>query len=415
MKNKFYFITLIIFITLLTAQIVHAAYDPNRGVAMSVGTDYSGFWPWQADIDTTQDAINAQTAFASMYYNSYYQNIPTYQYLRGNNPYTGKPRMESKVLFFSGHGNNQSMTYNYKQQGGDNKTGIWWGYNWDSSSSGYKYAGIYSYNMNNVRLAIFGGCQTALGQDNLAKRANTSGVGTSMGWSVSIGASSHSQWFNNFFVELKKSGRTVQTAVNYANGFSYSDNGVKNVVIYGNTQYVPTWDSDIYKATNILDIEKIEYIPNYKLKNSYEDKELKDFLNYFIKENINKNFNIDDYSYEINGTNITKYYDLNYLYNGAKTSSSYTIIVENDIVIKIIDNTKTFDQIENKNMITDSDRKQNLLDIKNEVLKQNKNYEIVSQKDEVIYDINDGKYKILSFTEIKDIETQTFYVLENIR
>lgn len=409
-KNLIIIMTLLI--ALVNIQIVNAAYDPNHGVAMSVGTNYSS--TLQSDIDTTQDAINAQTAFASMGFNSYYQNVPTYQYLRGNNPYTGLPRMESKILFFSGHGNYNSITFNYKKQGGDKKTGIWWENNYDSSNSGYKYAGIYSYNMNKVKLAIFGACQTASAFDNIAKRANDKGVETSLGWSVSIAAASHSQWFNNFFTELKKSGRTVQAAINYANSISYVDNRVKNVVIYGNPQYTPTWDTGLQSINQPLSYKQKEYVVSRKIEKTFDENNIKNIINTIIKEKISKDFNINDYYYEINGSGNTKYIDLSYMFNGAKTSSSYTIVIENNIITRIVDNTKPIPQNSLKNTITDLNVKNYLNDIKKKLLSENKNYEIISQKSEIIYDIYDTKYKVLSFTEVKDVETQTFYVYENI-
>lgn len=415
MKKTKTILLLILVLTMIGMPLVYASYDSTKAVAMSVGTDYSGTWPWESDIDTTQDAIDAQAAFANMGFNSYYQSIPTYQYLRGNNPYTGSPRMESRILFFSGHGNYQSVTYDYKKYSGDYKTGVFWYYNYDSPTSGYKYAGIYSYNMNKVKLAIFGACQTAFGTDNIAKRANTAGAGTTLGWSVSIGSTSHSQWFNNFFTKLKQSGRTVQSAVDYANSFSYSDNGVKNVIVYGDTTYVPTWNTSSSTSSNNPSQSDRGNTTNILLSDISNINSNKTIIEDYIKENMNKDFKIDDYSLEINGEGNRKYYDLKLLVNGAKTNSAYTIVIENNTIVEIIDNTiESFDW---KNVKENTISKEEQSRIANEIkekVEKNDNYKVMSQKIETIYDIDYSEYKTLILTEVKEKSTNTLFVMEDL-
>ena len=88
--------------------------------AYSIGTNYGLF-----DVNTSQDAENASTAFALAGYKSYYNISPDSDYLKGNNP-SGTRRVGSSVVLYSGHGNNKCVSFNYKGQGGKYKTGIYY-------------------------------------------------------------------------------------------------------------------------------------------------------------------------------------------------------------------------------------------------------------------------------------------------
>lgn len=417
MKKRITFIFVCVLLFILGIECAYA-YNASRGTAYSIGTDYSGFWPWQGDINTSQDAILAQTTFGTMGFNSYYNTMPTYQYMRGNNPYTGFPRMESKILFLSGHGNYNHIAFNYKQNGGDYMTGVYYGYNWDSSS-GYKYAGIYSYNMNKVGLIVFGACKTANGLDNISKRANSIGARTTIGWTVSISADSHSKWFQNFLYELSKSGRIVNAAVNYANSFSYNDNGVKNMIVYGDTQYVPTWDvgsETMYLVTNHQP-QNTRYYVKIKLEKNYTMDSLGEIINSYIQNNIDKNFDIKNYMFEINGEGTRKYYDFNLLINGAMSDSAYTVVIDDNEIVEIVDNTKEIvNNISSFSLDAVYDVKQKRMadEIRNNINKLNYNYELVSQKIKTIYISKENKYKTLILSEIFDKLTQSYFVREDI-
>lgn len=107
--------------------------------------------------------------------------------------------------------------------------------------------------------------------NNITSKSVSQGAKTAVGWTVSIGASSHSQWlsrYNNYLA----AGYTVSQAVNYANSFSYTDNGVKNAKIYGNSALricsgslnsVPNQvdtipiDSEDVSIHDVIDIERV--------------------------------------------------------------------------------------------------------------------------------------------------------------
>lgn len=147
-------------IAILSVSICNTiTYAKAESYTYSIGTNYGG-------IDTSDDATYSATVFSMAGYKSYYSTAPTVSYMLGNSP-SGKPRLESNIIFLSGHGNHDHMHFNYLQSGGNYATGIIQGNHRVSETLGYEYAGINDYNMNNVELAILAGCQTASGNDNI--------------------------------------------------------------------------------------------------------------------------------------------------------------------------------------------------------------------------------------------------------
>lgn len=272
--------------------------------------------------------------------------------------------------------------------------------------------------MSKVKLIIFGGCYTALGSDNIAKRANTRGARTSLGWTVSIGASSHSEWFDNFLYRLS-GGRTVQAAVNYTNDFSYDDNGVKNVVIYGDGNYVPSWDNGVatYSLPSNLRSDNKRYEVSIELENNYTIDNIKEKIDSYIKNNLDNEFDINNYQYDITGTGNKKYYDFKLLINGAISDSAYTIIVENNEIVAIVDNTKEISNnisTYSSNNINSDEQEELANKIKNNIIEENSNYEVISQKLKNIYISEENAYKTLILTEVHDKLTDSYFVKEDI-
>lgn len=205
----------------------NTSFAASNTDAWSVGTYYKDGYinGLIGSVDTTEDARTAADFYGSMGYRSSYSTDPTYQIMRGkfsNNNY----RMESAVQFYSGHANYQCIAYNYNNSGGDYKTGLYYGNNYDSST-GYKYAGINSYNLSNVKLITFAGCNTATnGDDNIVAKAHNAGATTTIGWTKSIGAGSHTNWLKRYNDYLNK-GYTVEQAMSHADSYTYLDSDVK--------------------------------------------------------------------------------------------------------------------------------------------------------------------------------------------
>lgn len=289
------------------------AYNKN---AWSVGSRYGDGYIFGliGGVDTREEAKNAADYYGTLGYNSYYEYEPTYKILRGKFK-NGKYRMESAIQFYSGHANNECIAYNTNQKGGDYKTGIYYGKNYDSST-GYRYAGIQSYDFSGVKLITFAGCNSAKGDDNICKRAYDNGADTTIGWEVSIGASSHTSWLNRFNDYLNK-GYTVNKAAEYADSYSYTDNGVKSHKIYGNGNL------RFYKLriASLYNFSKSNREPLYKFK-YYSDDQVFQELN----ENIS-NFDIKNYNISDTVNESYRVVDLVKIVDGIKSTEGYSIII----------------------------------------------------------------------------------------
>jgi hypothetical protein len=198
--------------------------------AYSVGVDHGFVWPWSNELegDFTKNVDYASIAYGMISGVTSYKNYePTYQYMRGNNPNTGTPRMSSAILFFNGHANYDHIAFNHNNSYGDYATGVYYGYDYDSPTSGYKYAGLLSYDMSTVELVSFVGCSTAAGPTNLTTRAVAQGAKTAVGFSADIHSRFNSgpDWLKKYHDALAN-GHTVSEAVNYAtNSHPNSDLG----------------------------------------------------------------------------------------------------------------------------------------------------------------------------------------------
>ncbi|ARU61296.1 hypothetical protein CBW65_10035 [Tumebacillus avium] len=365
--------------------------------AYSIGTDYGLF-----DIDTSGDATTASNNFASAGYKSYYNTAPTVTYMRGNNPDTGTPRMESEILFFSAHANYDNMAWNYKGNDGSYMTGVYMGYNLDSTT-GYKYAGIQSYDMNSVKLITFAGCKTALGTSNITKTAVDEGANTAVGWPDSIEAGSHTSWLARYTGKFVSGVTTVKNAVDYANSFTYSDNLVKNAKIYGNSsQIIPiiyAKDSSTAELSEVaLDEAKRKHVPETAIQFDTVSPQYDELLSY-IAANIDKSFHAEDYQISMidQGTG-SAVVDLVETVGEFTTTSGFVALVENNQVKAIYNN--KIDTKPAKAKIAEKVSELQISDAKKLAKKQLKaNYKELAQTGKQVLDLEKGKYYYVVFTE----------------
>ena len=208
--------------TISRAQLAKILYNLDRAVAQNkafcVGTDYGD------GVDTSSAAAYASTKYESLDYSVTCVTVPRVNTMRN---YHYK---KSNILFFDGHGNYDHISFNFLQTGGDYRTGVYYSTDFNSST-GYKYVGIIG-NMDFVNLAVFGACNTALGNDNIAKRACENGALVTIGWTDEIRSSSFENWllrFNNYLAQ----GSSISDAVSYADSFFYVPGShVKDHVMY---------------------------------------------------------------------------------------------------------------------------------------------------------------------------------------
>ena len=304
---------------------------PPPPYAFSVGTSYGALQG-----STTVDATTAASYYALSGYDSYYSTIPTYTVLSGNFS-TGKKRIQSEVLFFSGHGNFNNMSFNYDgNTNPDYKTGVFWW--WDYfSPEGYSYVGING-NMANARLVTFAGCLTAEGSDNITKRAVDQGAKVAVGWTTTTWAPSHTPWLERYN-DMLSQGKSVNYAIAYANLFTYlPGTGVKNAKVYGNGNLGIT--SSYYRAGNTFDeedsLKEVFFSQNIPLstQDTLEIEEVTSVMRASIGD-----FCLEDYAVSFHKVcDGTYWVEYRRIIGGFETNSGYCVAIIDNQIERIIDN-----------------------------------------------------------------------------
>ena len=161
MKKIIRFVVICFCLILLTDNI--SASVNGNSTAYCVGTDYGSF-----DIDTTIDAQVAGSYYSGLGISTINVNIvPTLSNMNGSHA-NGQKYLASGIVFFSGHGGPNGMTWNYLSQGGNGYVGVIKGNTNNLVSPPYKYA-LGNYALSDVALYVFGGCKTAYGSSNISK------------------------------------------------------------------------------------------------------------------------------------------------------------------------------------------------------------------------------------------------------
>lgn len=306
----------------------------SYGKAFCVGTNYND----SNGIDTSIDATNARNSYEALGYNVNCVTVPTVTNMRN------KHSIKRHILFFSGHANYDHIAFNYMQYGGQYKTGVYYSNNFDSSTSGYKYVGING-NMDFVKLAVFAGCNTALGDDNIAKRARDQGARISIGWNDTVYAGSHTNWLKRFNSRLAM-GTTIGSALVYADSFMYlPGSGVNDYSIYSRDTLGIT-DSLVLNLEN-PDLPQNSYGQNPNdilskyggtttIANQDYAMEVANIISSIVDE-----FNIDEYNisvYENGDGKVTLEY--RWVLEGFETNCGYIGIIISDKLVALYDNTK---------------------------------------------------------------------------
>ena len=354
--------------------------------ALLLGRNYGS-----GEINTTVDVNNAQSALALTGKTLLANTNPTISWVKGSNG--GTARMESDILFFSGHGNSSLMHF----------------YN-ASHSSGYDFyittgtnssnnVGLSSYSMSRVDLAVFAGCETAKGSSNITKTAQSKGAKATLGWIPSIQVGSHTSWLKNFWTRVPQVMRISQ-ALTYADSFSYSDSGVKNYNKYGN------WNTSLnnLRSSNALfanDDRSNTLSINVVNK---DDNEVVAEIGNWINENLDDNFSLDTYEVDKTVQEDKTIYDLKLLINGdIKTKLGYTVFIYDDVITNIFDNMNGYTTVQPLVQVYSA----NTTNYSNIVQEANRNidqltYEIVNQESYKYYDDDVNKLYYEVRTELKN-------------
>lgn len=399
----------------LSLTIVSALFVPTISAsaagnhAFSVGTDYGLF-----DVNTTSDATNACDLYAIAGYTSNYSSQPTVNTLRGNFQ-DGVKRIQSDILFFSGHGNADSVVFNYKNKGGDYKTGVYNSSNWDSPNSGYKYVGING-NMGSVKLITLAACETASGSNNITKGAANQGADAAVGWTTTVGASSHSQWLARYNDKLA-TGSTVYGAISYANSFNYSDNKVKNAYVYGNGNITIKRTRTATKAIEEGNLNEVMIAPELVASTSGVNlAAVTDILQKSVEGFEPTSFKTAIYK------NAENCYTVDYiqLVNGVETNSCITVLINNNKVEKVIDNRLDINIVPTKsakfsNATAASTIKEDAMIEAREIVESSEQATVKEQSGKLLLDTETGKLQYIVLTTYYFDGTDALGVYEYIK
>lgn len=361
-----------------------------NGTAFSMGALFDG-------IDTRPETLHASRCYTSMGYNSSYSTSPTYDLLIGSA--NGSKRLESDILFISGHGREDGKRIRVLN------TGVITG----STSNGF--VGVNNINWNTTKLVVYAACLTAkTGENNhISLETYRKGADTVLGWHQEIGATSHTKWLNRFNSHLA-SGNSFSSSFQYASSFNdYSDNRVKDLGVYGdwNTTY-STKKTDVMENTNTITVtEDIEFT-----KENQNIEGIKELV-----KSINPNFNEDDYKLDIFNLNEKdNFFTIDFIHriNGFTTDLGYNIAVSNGKVTSITDNDADIPiAMDDMQKLSGEEETISLKNARNEAIKNAKNNDIsklstsgdeniniTEQSSDYYYDINTNKkyYRILTTT-----------------
>lgn len=355
--------------------------------AFSMGANFDG-------IDTTQETLNAASYYGQMGYHSYYSTQPTFDILNGNFS-NGTRRVESDILFISGHGRDDGKRIRVLQ------TGVVTG----STANGF--VGVNNVNWNTTKLVVYAGCLTAKNGENnhITVETYRKGADTTLGWHQSIGATSHTKWLNRFNSKIA-SGGSFSGAFNYASSFNdYNDNRVKDLGVYGDWNYVYklSRNNEIVDNPNTIAVTtNVEF--------TTENQNIEGIIE-LIKAN-NPTFNPDNYEVQIFKLNEDdNFFNIDFIrkINGFTTNLGYNIAVNNGKVAYITNNDKEI--VETRSAMTklNSEDEQTHIDrARNQALEKVQNTDmgqvtIKEQSASYYYDcIKDKKYYQVFSTLVND-------------
>lgn len=210
-----------------TASVTSTRYAYSFGVNHPSTDTLSG--------DFTCNVSQAYRAYARISdVSSNYTFSPTLVFLRTPtvNP-NGIRTIASEIVFINGHADYKNILF-----GESLSTGVYYGEDYSSSTSGYFYVGIESTDLSGVDLMSLVGCNTADSSknENLASNAYVQGATTVVGFTDSITSRSANgqTWLTRYNDELA-AGATVSEAISRASAMIPDSNLGDYVTIYGSS------------------------------------------------------------------------------------------------------------------------------------------------------------------------------------
>ncbi|MCI8567822.1 MAG: hypothetical protein HFG48_00715 [Bacilli bacterium] len=403
---------------LLFSSLVTLAFSLNvtalTGYGFSVGTNYGDSSKSKGSGSSVEEAIAARDYLNAMGYSTTLVTVPTMAELTFNSN-AGRPRLESDVLYFSGHADPVTIQWNYLKKGGSYAVGIE-SRNQNATWGGYSFVGLGQYKLSNIKLVVFMGCNTAAVPENMGNRTNITvytkslGARTTIGWDKEIAQLDTLKWTRRFFSALQ-AGFNVQDAANFANNDLYSNSNIKSNYVMGvGTATLNSSATVMRKISN-----------SYSAKFDVTSDSVKDNIAKYIVDNINFTFNEDDFLIETVKNSNGIVYDYYFSPCGIKTILGYTVVIDNNSNISVVDNTAGMNleeirDIINKKLLTsvkysclNNDSAVDLNLFLNDV---NEGYRRNITDKELVYDVLDDKLYMRYLVEEADIISNARMIIE---
>lgn len=343
--KKFGAILLTMSFVIGTFSTVFADVQPRYGntgyVYYCVGRGYSSGNKY---INTSTEAGIVQDYIQSWGYDcgpyNFFENADPDEYTEG--------RLNSPIIYFAGHGSPTNIDC-----GGSGVT---------IEDRFSPFVNINDFNFNEVDIAFLAGCRTSSITESVAKKFVTNGAVYSIGW-VGSPATAHMRYFTEAYFDALDKGCTFEQAEECArvrmHDFtagqetediysykSYGDGSAKP-----DTSYGPSYGRNAEDVT-LLDLfindDMVQHIVNENViyePSTHNYAEIEEY----IKENINSNFNIDEYEINEETTDVFEkdvtVLMFNYKIGDVLTDFAYKVIIEGNKAILI---TQIGEDISNK-------------------------------------------------------------------
>lgn len=192
------------------------------------------------------------------------------------------------ILMFAGHGNYDRVFIrpNQEYRNSDNNTGVHMGdknISGDPTDKGTYFIGIGKKRMNS-RFVMFTACESAAGNNNIAKSSIANGARASIGWPLKVASSHLQEWEESFLMSLSD-GQSIKAAkksadIVFGGSMATDDTGVLHHELYGDLDMVLSRN----RSTGTLEIPVFELVKE-KLNIDCENNDL-DELTQYLNENL---------------------------------------------------------------------------------------------------------------------------------
>lgn len=381
-------------------------YYENRGVAYLAGAYFIG------DVSTTSIINDSKKALEDMGFFTSSRTNPSFNQLNGTT--NGRKNLESNVVLLSTHANDTIMTFPSTALKIGNSG------NFQIGDKTMDMVGVNSVNWSKVDLVILGGCNTGSTSEGITAQIYKKGASAVIGFRDEVLMSSLRDWCRNFFKMLN--GRDLKTSIQYANSQFYEDTRVTKTRLYCKDNIFIGSSKNANNLKENTNLNKLDEQKKY-----YPDKDIMFYtqndissVSDFLKTK-NKNFNISNYDIKINDSfyndEIVKTIYLEYKIGDFYTNSGYTVILENNKIKEVVDNSIELnlneEEIEELEQYKLSEEK--LLEYKNKAKNEilSKNDILISEDEQsikLIYDIKENKKYISIIYKVKSKETFDYNV-----